>query len=186
MSKITYDDKVALNENPEIADINKVTDDDMNEIKQVVNDNANTLDNLLSNTYGTSQTEGYSQEYINNNVGVVDSGSNNNGSYIKFADGTMICYQSQLFSNYQITGTQGVLYTTTLTPNDYPVAFVGNLPIVSRSIKSTTWAVYGFGSNNTTAPSLTNSGSFEIFRGSSTGTGTVNTIIDIIAIGRWK
>ena len=38
MAQITYTNKVALNENPEIADINKVTDDDMNEIKQVVND----------------------------------------------------------------------------------------------------------------------------------------------------
>lgn len=140
----------------------------------------------LSNVYGTSNSNGYTQEYINNNVGVVESGSNANGSYVKYSDGTMICYQSQVFSNYQITGQQGVLYTTTLTPNDYPVAFIGNLPIVSRSIKSTNWTVYGFGSDNATAPSLTNSGSFEIFRGSSTGTGTVNTIIDIIAIGRWK
>ena len=37
---ITYDDKVALNENPSVADINKVTDDNMNEIKSVVNNNA--------------------------------------------------------------------------------------------------------------------------------------------------
>lgn len=211
MAQITYTNKVALNENPEIADINKVTDDDMNEIKQVVNDNYNNTIQITSteptdsdnkiwidtgevgsavseitNSYSTSTGLGYSANYVNNNVGVVESGSNTNGSYIKYADGTMICYQSQVFSNYQITGQQGVLYTTTLTPNDYPVAFVGNLPIVSRSIKSTTWTVYGFGSNNATAPSLTNSGSFEIFRGSSTGTGTVNTTIDIIAIGRWK
>lgn len=41
MAQITYANKVALNENPEIANINKVTDDDMNEIKQVVNDNYN-------------------------------------------------------------------------------------------------------------------------------------------------
>lgn len=65
MVKIMFEDKVALNENPNIADINKVNASDMNEIKQVVNENANTLDNKLSNTYGTSQTEGYSQKYIN-------------------------------------------------------------------------------------------------------------------------
>lgn len=41
MAQISYTNKVALNENPEILDINKVTDDDMNEIKQVVNDNYN-------------------------------------------------------------------------------------------------------------------------------------------------
>lgn len=37
MNKITYADKVAINENTEIPDINKVTDNDMNEIKSVVN-----------------------------------------------------------------------------------------------------------------------------------------------------
>ena len=39
MAKITYDDKVYLNENASIAEINKVTDDNMNEIKSVVNEN---------------------------------------------------------------------------------------------------------------------------------------------------
>lgn len=43
---ITYDNKVALNENPGIADVNKVTDDDMNEIKSVVNNNANNIGDL--------------------------------------------------------------------------------------------------------------------------------------------
>lgn len=38
MATITYTDKVALNENSSIADINKVTDSDMNSIKSVVND----------------------------------------------------------------------------------------------------------------------------------------------------
>lgn len=38
---ITYEDKVALNENADIPDINKVTAGNMNEIKQVVNSLAN-------------------------------------------------------------------------------------------------------------------------------------------------
>lgn len=211
MAQITYADKVALNVNPEIAAINKVQDTDMNEIKQVVNDNYNNTiqitnteptdsDNKIwidtgeigsqaseiTNEYSTSTGLGYSCNYINNNVGVVESGSNTNGNYIKYADGTMICYQRQFFSNYQITETQGVLYTATLTPNDYPVAFVGNLPIISRSIESTTWTVFGFGADNNVNASLTNPGSFMLFRGSSTGTGIANTVVNTIAIGRWK
>lgn len=56
MSKITYLDKVALNENPDIPDINKVKAEDMNEIKAVVNNNAtetskNTTD--IANISGT-------------------------------------------------------------------------------------------------------------------------------------
>lgn len=39
MAKITYDDKVALNVNQNIADENKVNAADMNEIKTVVNSN---------------------------------------------------------------------------------------------------------------------------------------------------
>lgn len=37
LDKITYTDKETLNEQPSIADKNKVSDDDMNEIKRVVN-----------------------------------------------------------------------------------------------------------------------------------------------------
>ena len=91
MAQISYTNKVALNENPEIADINKITDDDMNEIKQVVNDNYNNTiqitdtepsdnDNKLwidtgevsssaseiTNEYSTSTGLGYSANYINN------------------------------------------------------------------------------------------------------------------------
>ena len=39
MAKITFEDKVALLENADIPEINKVTDGNINEIKQVVNEN---------------------------------------------------------------------------------------------------------------------------------------------------
>lgn len=39
MAQITYDNKVALNENPSVAEINKVTDNNMNEIKTTINTN---------------------------------------------------------------------------------------------------------------------------------------------------
>lgn len=39
MAKITYENKVALNQNPNINAINKVQDTDMNQIKEVVNEN---------------------------------------------------------------------------------------------------------------------------------------------------
>lgn len=55
MSKITYANKVAINENVEIPNINKITDDDMNEIKTVVNNNDNdmiTINTKLANITG--------------------------------------------------------------------------------------------------------------------------------------
>ena len=49
MSKITYADKVPLYENTDIADINKVKADDMNEIKNVVNANDDDINALKTN-----------------------------------------------------------------------------------------------------------------------------------------
>lgn len=50
---ITYSDKQAMGTQPSIPDENKVTDSDMNEIKNVVNENANILEE--SNTYSTTE-----------------------------------------------------------------------------------------------------------------------------------
>lgn len=97
MAQISYTNKVALNENPDIADINKVTDDDMNEIKSVVNANYNNTiqitdteptdsDNKIwidtgevgsqaseiTNTYNTSENLGYSCNYVNNRTNIFD------------------------------------------------------------------------------------------------------------------
>ena len=55
MSKITYTDKVALNVNSDIADINKVNASDLNEIKNVVNTNDDNM-GLLSNLNTTNKS----------------------------------------------------------------------------------------------------------------------------------
>ena len=60
MSKITYANKSALNPQPSIADENKVTDADMNEIKSVVN-------GLVTDAYSTDNETAYSANYINSN-----------------------------------------------------------------------------------------------------------------------
>lgn len=48
MAKITYNDKSFLNQNPSIADENKVNDTDLNEIKNVVNTNDDNSTNALN------------------------------------------------------------------------------------------------------------------------------------------
>lgn len=53
MALITYADKQAMGTQPSIPEINKVTDSNMNEIKSVVNENANILEE--SNTYSTTE-----------------------------------------------------------------------------------------------------------------------------------
>lgn len=83
-NKITYKDKVAIQNDTSIADENKVTDDDMNEIKRVVNTNADeqnelkeSVNNLVVNY---DKLEGIYEEYIlnplewNSNLKSSDSG----------------------------------------------------------------------------------------------------------------
>ena len=48
--KIQYQNKVAINPDIQLPAINKVTDNDMNEIKSVVNDNSDDLENLETTT----------------------------------------------------------------------------------------------------------------------------------------
>ena len=43
VTKIEYQNKVAIEDDPSVAEINKVTDTNMNEIKSVVNNNADIL-----------------------------------------------------------------------------------------------------------------------------------------------
>lgn len=50
INTITYDNKVALHQNSEIADINKCNASDMNQIKQVVNENASHIGDLTNLT----------------------------------------------------------------------------------------------------------------------------------------
>lgn len=55
MAKITYENKVALNVNSDIADINKCNASDLNEIKEVVNTNDDNV-GLLSNLNTTNKS----------------------------------------------------------------------------------------------------------------------------------
>lgn len=63
LQKITYANKTALQENASIADINKVTADDMNEIKTVFNamvDAFGALPTVVNNLTSTSTTNALS------------------------------------------------------------------------------------------------------------------------------
>lgn len=83
MSKITYQNKVTLNENPNVADINKLKADDLNEIKNVVNANDDNVGNLanLKTTDKSSLVNA-----INELIG--EFGNN----YIKFSNGILISW----------------------------------------------------------------------------------------------
>lgn len=56
MSKITFQDKENLQSNPSVLRINKVIDEDINEIKEVVNNNDTNTNNNFSDAYDDSLT----------------------------------------------------------------------------------------------------------------------------------
>lgn len=133
--KLTYENKVAINVNPSIPDINKCNATDMNEIKNVVNLNADELDTKTRIYQGdtppdnpevgtlwidTNDTENLAKvdsevsttstnaiqnkaitEYVNS---IIESEDTDNGRYIKYRDGTMICTKRIYLDSDSIIG----------------------------------------------------------------------------------
>ena len=131
--------------------------------------------NQIHDAYNTSTTGTYSCNYINS---IVESGSNENGSWIKWADGTMICHKRQAFNNVAITTAWGTLYESAkLELGDLPQPFVGNYP----DFFIMPWQ--SFFVERAYIASLTSWGEFWAVRPNST---TINIIVSCFAIGRWK
>ena len=74
MAKITYENKVALNVNSDIADINKVNASDLNEIKNVVNTND---DNTTNNSNAIGNLSSLNTTDKNNLVSAINEVNNN-------------------------------------------------------------------------------------------------------------
>lgn len=76
IKKITYEDKIQIEDDPSVLPINKVRDVDLNEIKNVVNNNADELD-----------TSNVAIEQNKNNIDTIN-GTINNLVKIKYRDYT--------------------------------------------------------------------------------------------------
>lgn len=125
----------------------------------------------ITNSYSESTGLGYSANYINNNVGVVDSESNENGRYIKFSDGTMICTKS-------ITGTLGGIawgnvYYSDHTIGSWAETFITIYNVVASIDANQYWCNVAGGGFN----------SVRVFRPNN---GTTTGTIRLFAIGSWK
>ena len=107
----------------------------------------------------------------------IESGSNENGSYIKFADGTMI----QMFVTNRTEGVSKNSYVSELV--NLPNAFIDNTYIISYN---QSWKPSGWADIRDTISSKTKSSfNIEIYKSNSNyDAGLVNYYW--IAIGRWK
>lgn len=103
---------------------------------------------------------------------VITSGSNENGKFIKYPDGTMICYGSVA----AIAGT-GIKTISGIT---YPVPFVGGTPDVNLTHRSISGK---FADHYVLDPTTT---TFGIVHQGVGGVDLTGTLFTWQAIGRWK
>lgn len=134
---------------------------------------------LKDNKYWDSNSIVHNRELLSTKV-INSSGSNSNGNWIKFEDGTMICYKRQTFSNTPITNTWGnVVESGKLDIGNFPQAFVGPFP----DIFIMPWQPFFV--ERAYSESRTSWGSFYAVRPGGAG-GTMDVAVSCFAIGKWK
>ena len=112
---------------------------------------------------------------------IVESGENENGKYIRWADGTQICTKNFAYRSTAEDQEGALYYGTRTSLGNYAAPFIGELPQISATI-------YGLQScfiDTLKSSSLESPGTVNIYRTVKT-TSKVNVTISIIAIGRWK
>lgn len=119
-------------------------------------------------------------DFLDNKINnVIQSGSNENGNWVKYSDGTMICWNHIEVTDQAIDTAYGSLYLGSRTIS-FPVAF-NSTPSVHCSLfhwgTSASWGCVA--SATTTAASIRGLDNF------SRATGTICEI-SWQAIGRWK
>ncbi len=113
---------------------------------------------------------------------IVESGSNDNGSWIKYSDGTMICTKTTSIIT-PITSPWGALYESgDVILGQFPQTFISN-PRVSVTNNSSSGA--GALIEAVFEVTTTSAGKCWLCRGTSRDSQTPY-VLDIIAIGKWK
>lgn len=110
----------------------------------------------------------------------VESGSNANGHYTKFADGTMVCWGLKTFTT-AITSPWGALFYGTQQTVVYPIAFIGDDPVFGV-LSSYKGSELFFASTGTVGDKT--SGKFAPYLPISSA--SMEFIVSWFAIGRWK
>ena len=139
------------------------------------------VDNLDDNATGKAP----SQRAVNKAIStIIESGSNVNGSYIKYSDGTMVVSQI-VEGSIDISKAWGSLYVSEdiKLPN-FPVSFIKNpTTVVSPQTQSGTQFML-VGSGGSGNGDKTFGGHYALVRPNSRT--AVTYVLEVIAIGKWK
>ena len=107
----------------------------------------------------------------------IESGSNANGRYIKYADGTMICWK-QVSYNGAVNDASGALYASSnIDLGNFPIAFIEepNIQVSASALGLMS------GARNASASSA---GITNLYR--TTSVASMFFVVKVFAIGRWK
>ena len=119
---------------------------------------------------------------LNNNFGecynIIESGSNSNGNYIKFSDGTMICYGRQAMT-FSSTISYGNIYRGDAQTINLPATFIDTNYQRFISPLAPIHDSYSVDNDITTS-------TFKFFPVSYTSQGEDTRYISYFAIGKWK
>jgi len=114
---------------------------------------------------------------------IIEKGSNANGDYTKFADGTMICTISKLADSATSfgSGTASDPFRSSVKEYVFPAAFVTNAPVVSSSASRNVSGVGRIAYAAFTEATLTGI----IEAQAVTVTNDIAPTLNFVAIGRW-
>lgn len=112
-------------------------------------------------------------------IGVTEKGTNANGTYVKFSDGTMICHGRVSISSLAITTPWGALYLSPALSVIFPATFVGAPPAIAPNMENTT------GDVATWYNVLASTTYFDGYFGSAVSR-TFPCKLSWMAVGRWK
>lgn len=110
---------------------------------------------------------------------VIERGSNANGEYVKYADGTMICWITKTLNSISFTA-NGSVFTGNLGSLSFPVTFLNN-PSTSVSVSKSDGTGFYWADNPISRPNM-----FQIRAYAPTNVGTVSIQYEVVSIGRWK
>lgn len=178
-SKITWADKESLVTDPTIAEKNKVTDSNMNEIKSVVNENADQVilsdteptsndneiwiepngtlpyvNSEIANEYGTATNIGYSQEYINEKTLGTSLYSNSSGTHEAFTLSEDIKHFREIevtFGRSSWTNMKQKLRVVPQQSGTTPIGLIALYPTTDGNSLVLASAVFEIGSSGTNA-----------------------------------
>lgn len=143
-------------------------------------DNLNLMQNNIENSFKSNKTtsdkDTYNCNYINS---IIEGGSNSNGNWIKFADGTLITVH-QVNQTLSRTSAWGNMYETN------QAASLGDFPVEFKYTPFIFLTLYGQNALFESINDATKSSAGKVYLIAPTANDGQTYTIQVLAIGKWK